>query len=492
MRPLVTPPSAAFADSRLTRAEDSYRQARLAHWDAVARRLEGWSGLGAGYQRRLIETYRFLVPPGRRILELGCGTGDLLAALDPHFGVGVDFSSEMILRARAQHPRLTFVVGDVHNLDLGERFDVIILSDLLNDLWDVQVVLERLQRLTHAGSRVIMNFYSRLWAFPLAVAQKLRLAKPVLTQNWLTREDVGDLLHLADFEVLRSFQDVLWPLPTPLLSAAANRFLVKLWPFRHLALTNFLVARPRGRTGTGSGEPIVSVIIPARNEAGNIEGLLARVPEMGAGTEIIFVEGHSDDDTYGAIENAMARHPERRCQLHRQAGKGKGDAVRLGFAKATGDVLMILDADLTVPPEDLPRFYEALRTLKGDFINGVRLVYPMEAEAMRFPNFLANKFFSIAFTFLLGQPVKDTLCGTKVLWKKDYEKIASDRAYFGDFDPFGDFDLLFGAAKQGLKMIDLPIRYRQRTYGTTNISRWRHGVLLLRMAAFAAYRIKFV
>ena len=492
MRPLVTPPSAAFADSRLTRAEDSYRQARLAHWDAVARRLEGWSGLGAGYQRRLIETYRFLVPPGRRILELGCGTGDLLAALDPHFGVGVDFSSEMILRARAQHPRLTFVVGDVHNLDLGERFDVIILSDLLNDLWDVQVVLERLQRLTHAGSRVIMNFYSRLWAFPLAVAQKLRLAKPVLTQNWLTREDVGDLLHLADFEVLRSFQDVLWPLPTPLLSAAANRFLVKLWPFRHLALTNFLVARPRGRTGTGSGEPIVSVIIPARNEAGNIEGLLARMPEMGAGTEIIFVEGHSGDDTYGAIENAMTRHPERRCQLHRQAGKGKGDAVRLGFAKATGDVLMILDADLTVPPEDLPRFYEALRTLKGDFINGVRLVYPMEAEAMRFPNFLANKFFSIAFTFLLGQPVKDTLCGTKVLWKKDYEKIASDRAYFGDFDPFGDFDLLFGAAKQGLKMIDLPIRYRQRTYGTTNISRWRHGVLLLRMAGFAAHRIKFV
>jgi SAM-dependent methyltransferase len=492
MRPFITPTSVVFDDSRLIRAEDSYRKARLAHWDAVARRLEGWSGLGAGYQRRLIETYRFLVPPGRRILEVGCGTGDLLAALDPDIGVGVDISSEMILRARAQHPRLTFVVGDVHNLDLGERFDVIILSDLLNDLWDVQVVLERLQHLTHAGSRVIMNFYSRLWAFPLAVAQKLRLAKPVLAQNWLTREDVGDLLHLADFEVLRGFQDVLWPFPTPLLSAAANRFLVKLWPFRHLALTNFLIARPRGRAGTGSGEPIVSVIVPARNEAGNIEKLLARVPEMGAGTEIIFVEGHSGDDTYSAILNAMARHPERRCQLHRQAGKGKGDAVRLGFAKATGDVLMILDADLTVPPEDLLRFYEALRTLKGDLINGVRLVYPMEAEAMRFPNFLANKFFSVVFTFLLGQPVKDTLCGTKVLWKKDYEKIAGDRAYFGDFDPFGDFDLLFGAAKQGLKMIDLPIRYRQRTYGTTNISRWRHGVLLLRMAAFAAHRIKFV
>src|SRR5262245_30925841 len=188
----------------------------------------------------------------------------------------------------------------------------------------------------------------------------------------------------------------------------------------------------------------------------------------------------------------MAGHPERQCKLLRQTGVGKGDAVRLGFTQASGDILMILDADLTVPPEDLPRFYEVLRSGKGEFANGVRLIYPMEKQAMRFLNLVGNKFFSLVFSWLLGQSIKDTLCGTKVLWKVDYERIAAHRAYFGDFDPFGDFDLLFGAVKLNLKITDLPIRYRERTYGTTNIERWKHGSLLLKMVIFAARRIKFV
>jgi glycosyltransferase involved in cell wall biosynthesis len=213
---------------------------------------------------------------------------------------------------------------------------------------------------------------------------------------------------------------------------------------------------------------------------------------MGAGTELIFVEGGSTDDTYDVIEKAIKNNSHRGTKLSRQTGKGKGDAVRLGFNNASGDILMILDADLTVPPEDLPRFYEALFKGKAEFVNGVRLVYPMEKEAMRFFNLLGNKFFSLFFSWLLGQPIKDTLCGTKVLWKKDYERIAANRSYFGDFDPFGDFDLLFGAAKLNLKIIEIPIRYRERTYGTTNISRWRHGWLLLRMVFFALRRIKFI
>jgi glycosyltransferase involved in cell wall biosynthesis len=298
------------------------------------------------------------------------------------------------------------------------------------------------------------------------------------------------LLHLANFEVIKHGSEILWPLPIPLLADLANRFLVKLWPFKYLALTNFIVARPQPQPAMTA--PSVSVVVPARNEAGNIPAIMARTPYLGQGTELVFVEGHSQDDTYTAIEQAMAAYPERCCQLFRQTGVGKGDAVRLGFQHARGDILMILDADLTVPPEDLPRFYEAIRSGKGEFINGVRLVYPMEKEAMRFANLLGNKFFSLAFSWLLGQPIKDTLCGTKVLWRTDYELIVANRAYFGDFDPFGDFDLLFGAAKLNLKIIDLPIHYRQRTYGTTNIQRWKHGLLLLRMVLFAARRIKFV
>jgi glycosyltransferase involved in cell wall biosynthesis len=238
--------------------------------------------------------------------------------------------------------------------------------------------------------------------------------------------------------------------------------------------------------------PKVSVIVPARNEAGNIARIFATVPEMGGGTALVFVEGHSTDDTYETIKKAISANPHRSSHLLRQEGNGKGDAVRLGFKHATGDILMILDADLTVTPDDLPRFYEVLVSGKAEFVNGVRLVYPMEKEAMNFLNLLGNKFFSLAFSWLLGQPIKDTLCGTKVLRKADYERIAANRSYFGDFDPFGDFDLLFGAAKLNLKICEVPIRYRERTYGTTNIQRWKHGWLLLRMVFFAALRIKFV
>jgi hypothetical protein len=397
----------------------------------------------------------------------------------------------MIERAAHRHPALQFVRGDAHDLsEVNGSFDIIILSDLLHDAWDVQGLLSGIRRLCHSGTRVIINLYSRLWELPLAIAARLGLARPVLKQNWLTVSDVRGLLHLSGFRVVRSWQEVLFPLAVPLVEPLCNRVLVRLWAVRHLALANFILARP---VRTEQIPPArVSVIVPARNEAGNVPAIFDRTPEMGAGTELIFVEGHSSDDTFGAIERAIHANPDRDARVFRQTGRGKGDAVRLGFAEATGDILMILDADLTVPPEDLPRFYEALQSGKGEFINGVRLTYPMEERAMRFANLIGNKFFSFAFSWLLGQPIKDTLCGTKVLRRNAYQDIAANRAYFGDFDPFGDFDLLFGAAKLGLEIVELPIRYRERTYGTTNIQRWRHGWLLLKMCAVAAGRIKFV
>jgi ubiquinone/menaquinone biosynthesis C-methylase UbiE len=465
-----------------------YQKSHIAHWDHIARKRDSWDGWGKFYHRRVEEIYRFLINPGQRVLEIGCGTGDLVASLQPAGGVGVDFSREMIQRAHAHHAALEFINADAHDLSgLRGPFDGIILSDLVNDLWDVQQVFEQVRSLCEPHTRLILNFYSGLWQFPLTVAQRLNLAVPMLDQNWLTRADVSNMLSLAGFDVIRQSQEILWPFP---LGGFANKFLVRLWPFRDFALSNFVIAKPRAETN--NDEPSVSIIVPARNESGNIKAIFERTPKMGRATELIFVEGHSRDDTYHAIEKEITAHPSTSSLLLRQTGIGKADAVRLGFEKATGDILMILDADLTVPPEDLPRFYEALRSGRGEFINGVRLVYPMEKEAMRGLNFIGNKFFSTAFSWLLGQHLKDTLCGTKVLWRKDYEQIAAHRSYFGDFDPFGDFDLLFGAAKLNLKIIDLPIRYRERTYGSTNISRWKHGWLLLRMVWFAARRIKFV
>lgn len=471
----------------------AYRATRVAHWDAIARSGTSTRGPARSYHRRLETIYRFLVPPGLRVLELGCSDGRLLASLAPSEGIGVDFSPSMIAAARARHPDLHFIVSDAHDLaELNSTFDVIVLSDLLHDAWDVQGLLSGLQRLCHPGTRVITNFYSRLWEAPLGVAARLGLARPVLKQNWLTVADVTNLLHLSNFRVIRSWQEVLFPIDIPLLTPLCNRVLVRLWGIRQLALANFLVARPIQSAALPARPPKVSVVVPARNEAGNVPAIFARTPEMGSGTELILVEGHSSDDTRAAIEEAILANPHRSARLLCQEGSGKGSAVRQGFAAATGDILMILDADLTVPPEDLPRFYEALTSDKGEFVNGVRLTYPMEEKAMRFANLVGNKFFSVAFSWLLGQPIKDTLCGTKVLRREAYQAIAANRAYFGDFDPFGDFDLLFGAAKLGLEIVELPIRYRERTYGTTNIQRWRHGWMLLKMCVFAAGRIKFV
>lgn len=472
-----------------------YQKARMAHWDRVARSIAaGWSGWGGFYQRQLVHYYSLLIAPGMRVLEVGCGRGDLLAALNPSIGVGVDFSREVLKQAKDKYPQLRFIEADAHELVLDSEFDVIILSDLVNDLWDVQTVFKQLTGLTHGRTRLILNTYSYVWQPLLALSQRLKLSKPTLEQNWLTVEDLSNLLNLADFEVIKHTQEILCPLHLPLASNFSNRFLVKIWPFSMLAMTNFVIARPvNSPEGKPSDEPPrVSIIIPARNERGNIERIFVRTPTLGASTELVFVEGHSGDDTYAAIEKAMVQYPNRPCRLMKQVGEGKGDAVRLGFDHAAGDILMILDADLTVPPEDLVRFYDLLVSGKAEFVNGVRLVYPMEDQAMRFINLIGNKFFSLAFSWLLSQSIKDTLCGTKVLWKKDYELIKANRAYFGDFDPFGDFDLLFGAAKLNLKIADMPIRYRERTYGTTNIQRWKHARLLLKMVRFAAGRIKFV
>jgi SAM-dependent methyltransferase len=473
-------------------SEASFRERHVRHWDRIAEEAPNdnlWSGT---YHRRLRQIYAGLIPAGQRVIEVGCGAGDLLASVQPTVGVGVDFSPKMIAEAERRHPHLRFLCADAHAFALDQLFDFVICSDLVDDVWDVERLFKRLRGLLAPGGRLIINLYNRGWELPLKAASRLGLSRTSLEQSWLNPEDVRNLLTLADCETVRTWPEFLCPAPIPVIEPLFNRVLAKSWPFSLAALSHFVVARATSRTAPDAvEEKSVSIVIPARNESGHIESVFERLPEFGSRMEIIFVEGHSTDDTYDVIEAAIARHPERQCQLHRQTGKGKGDAVRLGFAKSTGDVLMILDADLTVAPEDLPRFYAALVTGKGEFVNGVRLVYPREDRAMRFFNLLANKFFGWLFSWLIGQRVKDTLCGTKVLSRSDYELIVANRGYFGDFDPFGDFELLFGAARFSRKIVEMPVRYRERVYGETNIRRWHDGVLLLRMAFIAARRLKW-
>lgn len=441
------------------------------------------------YRALLAHYYNLLIPPNSSVLEIGCGSGDLLAQLHARRKVGVDLSSRQISAARLRIPTGEFHAQAGESLALDGQFDCIIISDTLNLAADVQQLLERLRQFARPDTRLIVNFQNSLWRPMLSLATILDLKARHPQNSWLASSDVLNLLQLAGWAPVSHRAHLLIPVRLFGLESLANRWLAPL--LQWFCLTIFVVARPRVAHAS-ERSPTVSVIIPARNEAGNIEAAVRRTPEMGANTELIFVEGHSRDNTWAEIQRVAREFPERKIKTLQQSGKGKGDAVRMGFAAATGDILMILDADLTMPPEELPKFYRVVTESHAEFANGVRLVYPMDEQAMQFLNLCANKAFGLIFTWLLGQLVKDTLCGTKVLRRDHYEKIAASRAYFGDFDPFGDFDLLFGAAKLNLKIADVPIRYRERTYGTTNIQRWSHGWLLLRMVLFAARKLKFV
>jgi len=454
------------------------------HYDSACANLTAPS---LSYRSILAHYYRHIIPENASVLEVGCGGAHLLKLLPNRDVHGVDISSTQIEAAKKNLPHGIFQVHAAEKLTLGRTFDYIILSETINEATDVQSVFACLATHSHSDTRLVLNFYNALWRPILAIANFLGLQAQHPPSNWLSKDDVLNLLRLADWEPIKVQPRVLCPVRIPLLERFFNAWLAPLFP--PLCLSIFITARLSGKR---LAEKTVSVVIPARNEAGTIEEAVLRTPDMGLGTEIVFVEGNSKDNTWEEIQRVQRSYPERNIQTLKQTGKGKGNAVRDGFAVAKGEILMILDADLTVPPEDLPKFYNAIVRGHTDFANGVRLVYPMREGAMQFLNMCANKTFSLIFTFLLGQPTKDTLCGTKVLSKAHYQKIIQNRSYFGDFDPFGDFDLLFGADKLNLKICDIPIRYQERSYGTTNIQRWRHGVLLLRMVIFAAKKLKFI
>jgi SAM-dependent methyltransferase len=462
------------------------------HADASAHDRAKWRRRAEFFHGEDLRFLRFLIPEGARVLELGCSTGELLAALRPSFGVGVDLSSIAIAQAGKNFPDLSFHVGDVEDAEfvrtLPGPFDFIVIVDTLGSLEDCQRMFENLHGLCTRETRVIVGYFSYGWHPLLKLAEWLRLKMPQPPQNVLALDDVRALAALADFEPVKSERRLLSPLRLLGLGRLINRFVAPLPLLNSLCLRHYTACRSLRRRG--DDPRTVTIVIPARNERGNIEPAIRRMPRFAGESEIIFVEGHSRDGTWEEIERVIRANPERNIKGLQQPGRGKADAVYAGFDAATGDVLMILDADLTIPPEHLPKFWDAIRSGKGEFVNGTRLVYPLEQDAMRFLNWVANKMFSRVFTWVVGQRFTDTLCGTKVLRRSDYLRLKAGRSYFGEFDPFGDFDLIFGASKLSLKMVEVPVRYASRTYGETQISRFRHGLMLLGMLWFAFLRIK--
>ena len=451
--------------------------------------------LNKTYYRDLENLHQLLIPEGQRILEIGCGVGDLLSSLKPRYGVGIELDRDTSNMARDRHSDLYIYnlnASDIspENINSSEPFDIIIINNTLNTINDVRELFFQLQSFSSQDTRLVISFHNWLWQPLLKLSETLGQREPQPPESWLTHGDISNLLDISGWEVLKHGSRCLIPRNIPFFAPFANRWLSQLPIIENFGLTHWMVARPHSKKPR---EASISIVIPARNESGNIASAIERMPEFKLPTEVIFVEGHSKDNTWDEIQRVCSEY-QGPLALHkfRQTGKGKADAVWLAFEKAKGDILIILDADLTVRPEDLPVFVDTLLEGNGEFINGCRLVYPRTNTAMPLLNTLANRFFAAVFSWLLRQRLKDTLCGTKVIWKKDYLRIKEGRKYFGDFDPFGDFDLLFGASKLNLKIVEVPIRYQERIYGSSNISHIKEGLILAKMCFVAAKKLRFI
>ena len=496
---MVHPATPKASSEKLTpiAATDRYlhdlRTRLKAYFDAIAPDRDRYKRRAWYYHRHIEGLIRHHIPPHQNVIELGSATGDLLQALLPASGMGIDFSQCMVEIARKKYPYLRFETDDIEDLKTQETFDYIVMSDVIGSLADVWTALRNLRSLCHSESLVLITHYNYWWEPVLRFVTMLGIKAKQPLQHWLPLRDIENLLQLNGLRVVQSGYAILLPVRIPVLAYLCNRILARLPLLRRLCLVQIVLARLEPATAPAAVRS-VSVMVPCRNEAGNMKALVDRLPRLGSSTEVVFVDGDSTDGTLDRIQEAIQNpRPGFKFKVLRQAGAfGKADAVRKGFDTSANDLLMILDADLSVAPEDLVKFYVALAEGRGQMINGSRLNYPMEEQAMRYLNILANNAFSIAFSWLLDRPIRDTLCGTKALSKANYERIKAERGYFGDFDPFGDYDLLFGAAHLGLQIVEMPVRYRSRTYGETKISRWRHGLLLARMCWVALWKLKFV
>ncbi len=465
------------------------------HYNQQAIKRQEWFSRNQYFHEEILRYCRFVIPENSSVLELGCGTGDLLAGVKPSYGVGVDVSDKMIQQAQSKYPSLEFVCLDAEDFNVKKTFDYVIISGTLGTIKDIQTFLKRISSMMTNDTRLIISYYNELWGPLLRWGERVGIKMPEVVINWLSVDDIENFLNLSGYQLVRQDFLTLCPVQIPLVSTFINRVIGNLPVLRRLSLTHFLVARLNKPLPKGE-ELTASVVLTCRDEEENIEGLVEGIPQMGKHTEIIFVEGHSKDNTVGKIKEMMAKYPQKDIKLFKQTGVGQGDAFRLGFEKAQGDLLCWMEADLTIDPKEIVLFWEAFVSGKGEYINGTRFIYQMEKNSMPFFNFIGNRFFGNIFSIILEQRFTDTLCGFKAVSKKNYQKIQKDINYFGDFDPFGDFQLIFGTIKHGLKVAEIPVHYRPRQYGESKaygksfFSFLKHAWLLVRMSWFAFIKIK--
>ena len=451
------------------------------HFDTLAKDYDNWKKKSWYYYLQLKQLFAAHISPGQKVLEVGCGTGDILASVAPRTGHGIDISGEMIKLARAKHQDLSFWQQNVYQLRLRQTYDAVILCDLIDHLPDIYQALHQIRQVCTPQTKVVVSTINPIWEPVLHLTEKIGMKMPEGPHNWVPLPDLINIFEICGFTIEQSGYAALIPKHILGLSNLVNRHISQLGALKHLAFVEYLVSKkaPKVKSKTYS----TSIIIPVFNEADNITPCIKQVPRLGKKTEIIVVDDGSTDKT-NQIVRKIAKKNKAITLITFPKNQGKARAVAAGFARARGQILLILDADMTVPPQELTCFYELLAENRADFVNGTRMVYPMEKQAMRYFHLLGNKFFSSFLSWLLNQRVTDTLCGTKALFKKDARKIILGN------EPWGDFDLLFGAANLQLRIKEYPVHYKKRQTGESKMHAISHGLRLLYMCGVGMYRLK--
>ncbi len=461
-------------------------------FDQLAPQRDYWIEKNTFYYQELTRLHQNLIPRGSRVLDIGCGTGNLLAAVTPSEGIGIDFSYEMVKRAQQKYPKLSFQVMDAHHLEFDRPFDYIILSNLVGYTEDIWQVFRQLQKVTHERSRIIITNYNYFWQPIVAAAEYLNQKMPDRIQNWLPQEFLIHFLSLNGFEIVKKGTYLHSPLDLGSLGRGINTALSVVPGVSRLGLIEYLVARPTFLYEKKPPEKSVSIIVPTHQEAGNIETIIKTTPHIGKDTQLIFVDLPGKDGTAEKIKYEKKRYkgPLTITFIEQKEKNGKIGALRLGVKKATGDIILTYDADVTIPPADLYKFYLALVEGRAELINGTRLVYPTEKGAMRFLNHIANSFFAILFTWALGQHFTDTLCGSKGFFKKDFETFEKEHTSYDHLDKYGDYFLLLHAYTKNLQIAEVPVRYTQRKYGDTKLNRFSNGWEFFQMFIYFFWQVK--
>ena len=445
------------------------------HFDVLQKR----NGFYHSEQKKFISS---IIRPESSVLEIGCSTGNLLEVIDAQRVVGIEISPRMaeLARHKCDTDKVEIIETSLENFETNEKFDYIILNHLLEYAYDVQGSLEKIRDFCHDDSRVIVICHNPLWEHILRGTAFLGLRMPDLNRNFKTVMDLRNFFELAGFDPYETGYRLALPKRIPLFTTFFNKVLAKIPGLAVGSFSEYVIAKPKSVHSSSKPRYSCSVIIPCFNEEGNVTLAVERTPDMGTFTEILVVDDGSSDGTKAEAEKIAAKDPRVRV-ISYTPNSGKGYAVKVGFDAAKGDVLMILDADMTVRPEDMPRFFDPIDQGLADFVNGTRMIYPMENKAMGALNFIGNKGFGIILSLIMGRRATDTLCGTKAFRKKHYDTFdMTDKSW-------GDFDLLLGATKQRLKVVEMPIRYMARVEGDSKMKAFQHGWRLL-MVCVQAFR----